>query len=156
LPLEVSQRKGAQSFAAPPLTGTDSVPSALQLAVIAEHAPAAQKNPEAQSAPVVHDVLHAVVPHAYGEHDIVVPAAHAPCPSQCAAEVRLPFAHDAGVHSVSGPFANPTHFAWSEPSHASARHASPPPSKHAARAPWGLPGTALHVPSAPATSQASH
>lgn len=64
LPVDVSQRYGAQTFGALPSFGADWVPSLLQVAVTEEtlHTFAVQVNPAAQSAADAQADLHAAAP----------------------------------------------------------------------------------------------
>jgi hypothetical protein len=82
-PLVESQRYGSHVCADVPSIGTDCVPSALHVAVIAEHAPDEQKKPCAQSLFAMHDVPHFIASaQTYGAHARVVPVPHEPLPSQ--------------------------------------------------------------------------
>jgi hypothetical protein len=104
----------------------------------------------------MHVVLHAFASHAYAPQFVFVVALQLPWPSQVADDVATPFVHDAATHSFAMPFAYVEHLVRSLPSHASALHASPPPSSHAVRVPCGAPMTPEHLPGTPVTSHASH
>jgi hypothetical protein len=155
----VSQRKGAQGVVDLPSGDVEESPSAVHVGLAGTHLVVAVSHakPVAQSVSPAHLPTHAVVPQAYEPHVLVAPSLQVPTPSQYAASVAVPSAQLAGLHSFAGPFAKPTHLVRSfPPSHASALHTSVPPASHAARVPFGAPETGVHLPGAPATSQASH
>src|SRR5687767_7326724 len=83
---------------------------------------------------------------------------HAPCPLHVASPVKALTSQTAAPHTVEELLANAAQLVvWSTtPSHVRARHGSPPPVSHCARAPWGAPWTGLHEPTLPTTSHASH
>lgn len=77
VPLMTSQRYGAHETEVPS-AAIDDARSAEHADVAALHSPPWHRAPAAQSASVVHDVLHWLSPHAYGAHAIVSGALHAP------------------------------------------------------------------------------
>jgi hypothetical protein len=126
-------------------------------ASLAWHCVATHAEPGAHSASAVHRVRHPCSSHAYGEQSTIGGFAQPPAPSHIALAVNAAPAHVAAAQGVALPFAKPTQRDGSfAPSQASAAHTSAPPSSHFARVPWGRPLTPTHVPTEPATSQASH
>lgn len=65
-------------------------PHVAPFAFFPVHAPLEQKSPVMQSVSTVHVVLHAVEPHVYGAHVVVVAAGQLPAPSQLAPAVAMP------------------------------------------------------------------
>jgi hypothetical protein len=124
----------------------------------ATHCPLLQRPLDAQSESAAHEVRHAFVvgSHVSGKHGLVIAAGQLPLPSQLAGSVATPFVQLALLHDCDDP-TKPPHVPRVVPSHCAVAHTSAsPPFGHAPRAPCGAPDTGAHVPSAPATSHASH
>jgi hypothetical protein len=83
-------------------------------------------------------------------------AGQVPVPSQRAGREAVPPSQLPARH-VTAESTNPAHIVWFTPSHEAAVQGSvAEPDAHAVRAPCGGPAIGTHLPSAPATSQASH
>jgi hypothetical protein len=67
------------------------------------HEPLEQKSPGAQSRSAEHDPRHAVAPQTYGAHACVCAEGQWPPPSQAAASVATPAAHDALRQLAAAP-----------------------------------------------------
>jgi hypothetical protein len=151
------QPYGAQSIEAP-LGAVRLCPSGAQeAAAAAKHfaVAASQRKFVAQSASSLHDVPHAVPAHTNGVH-CIVSAGQVPLPSQFAAEVAVPSAHEAARHAVSAP-ASPTQATVVTPSHAAALHTFAPTAARQEGRPFrGAPLTGVHLPGAPGRLHASH
>jgi hypothetical protein len=117
------------------------------------HAPALQKYPAAQSARTVHEVLHAVAPHAYAPHGTAV-SPHAPAPVQVFACVSMPPLHELLLHAV--PLAGYVHAVRTAPSQWGPHSLPTPVPVQAARVPRGAPVTATHLPGEAPSAHASH
>lgn len=99
----------------------------------------------------MHMVAQAAVSQVKGAQVVVVGAGQPPMPSQLAAAVATPMAHDAVRQLTVMP--GKAHRSRTVPSQLPAQGAVP---AHAARAPWGAPMIPAQVPCIPGTSQASH
>lgn len=112
--------------------------------------------PVTQSVSALHDVKQAASRHTNEPQGTGSGARHVPLPLQMpGAKAVLP-SHVAAPHATFAP-ANPAHDFGSLPSQLAAAHGFfPSPPAQAARRPWGLPLTGVHVPSAFSTSHASH
>jgi hypothetical protein len=88
---------------------------------------------------------------------VVFASTHAPAPSHVESGLKVDPAHDFGLHTTALPLAKPSQVVVCAgiPSHSRASQAPAVP-EHAVRAPCGLPVTGVHVPTAPAMSQAWH
>jgi hypothetical protein len=111
---------------------------------------------KAQSASTEHGfVPHAVPRHTYGSHFVRV-TGQLPLPSHDAASVSKPSSQLASWQATIAP-ANWLQSLRSMPSHCFAEHGcSEVPLEHGGRGACGAPTTAVHVPSVPAASHASH
>jgi hypothetical protein len=101
----------------------------------------------------VQSPAQAVAPHENGAHGCVRTAGQAPAPSQAAASVAVPEAHEAARHAVVAP--GYAHAVIDVPLQVPPHGAAPAPA-HGARAPTGAPTTAEQVPTFPATLHAWH
>jgi hypothetical protein len=101
--------------------------------------------------------LHAFVDGSQtnGAHIFVTAGGQLPAPSHVAANVCTPFAQLASRHFVDVP-TKLAHIVRLLPSQLAAAHTSVAPVGQLVRLPCGAPVTGAHVPSAPATSHASH
>jgi hypothetical protein len=136
---------GAQAVL-PPSGSTRSFP--LQVV----HAPLLQTKPAAQSVFPAQRVLHlfVVASHTrFAGHCCGDPTAHLPLPSHVLS-VSCPFAH---TEPQLVPAAGYVHAVTFVPLHVPEHGPDP---AHAWRCPCGAPLTAVHVPTCPPTSQASH
>jgi hypothetical protein len=113
-----------------------------------------QSLPFAHSSDFVHEVAHALPAQRYGAHAAVTAAEHVPFPSHDAASVATSSMQDASRHDTEVS-ARAAHRLPSLPSQLEASHALEP-FAHAGRTPCGVPFTATHLPTLPATSQAWH
>jgi hypothetical protein len=117
------------------------------------HAPALHWLPAAQSALIAHVVRHAVVPHAKVPQLVVV-VAQTPLPLHVPVRVSTPSAQRSLPQTIV-PVGN-EHVMRATPSQRAPQTVPTPAPPQAARAPRGTPSTGAHVPTLPATSQASH
>jgi hypothetical protein len=149
---------GAQSIALPlgvvsvcP-SGPHEAPAAAKHWALAT----SQRKFVAQSESALHAVPHLVPAQTNGAHWTVIGAGQEPDPLQRAANIAVPFAHEASLQATSAP-TSPTHAVVVTPSHAPALHAFVPvAARHAGRPLRGAPETALHLPMAPARLHAAH
>jgi hypothetical protein len=140
-----------------PLLSMEALSSALQVAPCV-HLPLAalQVNPVAQLPFDVHAVLHAPAAQVEGTHDVGVGAEQAPLPSHFGAVSALSAEHAAMPQICDAPFANPPQRSVAAPSHCFLAQSVVARVSHPAREPCGAQTTGVHVPTCPATSQASH
>jgi hypothetical protein len=116
------------------------------------HTPPEHQFAVAQSESAAQLPLHAVGPQEYGAHACVCRPGQAPAPSQTPSSVAVPEVHE-GARQEVGSAGYAQLDAWI-PSQLPPQ--TVPSEAHATRLPWGAPLAGLHVPTFPATSQASH